>query len=57
MVGPTVAVVGVGGSVDGVGGLAFAGWNVQELAPTVKDMSSRAISPVKLDPLIPSNTI
>ena len=58
MVGPTVAVgVGVGGAVDGVGGRAFAGWNVHELMPTVNDMSSIAMSPVKLEPRMPSNTI
>ena len=46
----------VGGGVVIPGGRASDGLSVQMLAPTVNDMSSRAMSPVWLLPRIPSNT-
>lgn len=57
MVGPTedVGVTG-GAAVVMPGGNASEGCNLQFAAPTVKLMSSSAMSPVKLFPRTPSNT-
>ena len=57
MVGLTEDVVVTGGAaVVILGGSASGGWYMQFAALTVKLMSSRAMSPVKLLPRIPSNT-
>lgn len=49
-------VEAVGGAVVIPGGSASDGLSVQLPAPTVNVISSRAMSPLKLFPRIPSNT-